>query len=157
MAALEQELLTPTLGGHRARDWSSRLPWRVTSQVYVGLIGGPVAVTAIALLNARRLRVGEISRRAMALIGISGLVAGVLAAALVPGQTAPRLFLQLAGVLTYGGLYLVQRAPDRVHSTFSPNDDPDDDYASLLGPGLAAVVLGWSVEIALVLGLEAVT
>jgi hypothetical protein len=156
VAPVHGDLLTPTLAGHRPRDWGSRLPWRVSSQLYVAFLGGPLAVLLVALLNAPRLRLGGRTVALIVAVGVAGTVAGVLAAALVPGDTAPRLVVQLAGVASYGALYLLQRSPDRIHSTFSPHEDPDDDYASLWRPGLAAIVAAWLVQGPLIALLEGV-
>ena len=150
MATVKGDLLTPTLTQHRPRDWSQRLPWQLGSQVFVGFLGGPVAVTIIAVLNGARLRMPPPRLALMAAIGVAGTIAGVLAAGLIDAGTAPRLLVQVAGVVTYGPLYLLQRSPDRVHSTFSPHPDPDDDYGSLWAPGFAAVIAGWVVQFALV-------
>ena len=149
------ELLTPTLGEHRPRDWSGpRLPFRVSSQVYVALVGGPVALTIVGLLNAPRLRLDRRSTVLMALAGLVATLAGTAAAAFVRGDVAPRLFLQIAGVLAFGAFHLLQRTPERVHTMFSPNRDPDEDHASLWGPGIAAIVAGWLVQLPLVAALE---
>ena len=146
MATVKGDLLTPTLGQHRPRDWSARRPWQLTSQVYVGFLGGPTAVALIAVLNGARLRMPGARLVAMAMIGVAGTVAGVLAAGLIDAGTAPRLLVQVAGVLAYGPLHRLQRSADRVHSTFSPHRDPDDDYGSLWGPGAIAVLAGWLVQ-----------
>jgi hypothetical protein len=153
VATVKGDLLTPTLQGHRPRDWASRRPWRLSSQVFVAFLGGPLAVTLIAALNGERLALDRSRLGLIALIGLAGTAAGVLAAGLLPGD-APRLIVQVAGVLTCGPLYVLQRSPDRVFSTFSPHDDPDEDYGSLWGPGFAAVVAGWIVQAPLVLALE---
>ena len=43
-------LLQPTLQDHVPRTYAgSSRPWRTGSQIYVAILGGPVAVTAIAL------------------------------------------------------------------------------------------------------------
>lgn len=155
VAPVKGDLLTPTLSEHRPRDWHAHLPWQLGSQVFVAFLGGPVAVTIIAVLNGARLRMPRSLLWVMAAIGTAGAIAGVLTAGLVDAGTAPRLFVQVAGVVTYGPLYLLQRSPDRVHSTFSPHADPDDDYASLWLPGIAAVVAGWLVQLPLVAGVAA--
>ena len=143
------DLLTPTLTEHRPRDWHERLPWRLGSQVFVAFLGGPVAVTIIAVLNGARLRMPRERLLLMAAIGVAGTIAGVLAAGLIDLGSA-RLLVQVAGVLTAGPLHLLQRSPDRVHSTFSPHHDPEDDYGSLWLPGLGAVLAGWLVQLTLV-------
>jgi hypothetical protein len=131
------------------------LPWRLGSQVYVAFLGGPVALTAVAVLNAARLRMSQGAVALVVALGVLVTAAGVVAATLIDGDTTPRLVVQVAGVLLAGPLYLLQRAPDRVHSTFSPNDDVDDDYASLWVPGTAACIAGWIVQGALVAAAEA--
>lgn len=145
------DLLAPTLAGHEPRTWDRRLPWRLQSQVFVGFFGGALAVTIIAVLNGRRLRMPTDRVAVIAAIGVLGTVVGILAAGLVDGSGgASRLVVQLAGVLTCGPLYRLQRSPDRVHSTFSPHEDPDDDHASLVLPGIAAVIGSLVVQAALV-------
>ena len=146
VATVEGDLLTPTLTEHRPRDWSSPLPWRLGSQVFVAFLGGPVAVTIIALRNGARLRMPRSPLLAMAAVGVAGTIAAVLAARFIDAGVAPRLLVQVAGVVTYGALFVLQRSPDRVHSTFSPHEDADDDYASLWGPGVLAVLAGWAVQ-----------
>lgn len=150
MATVKGDLLTPTLTEHRPRDWSAHLPWQLGSQVFVAFLGGPLAVTIIAVLNGVRLRMPRSSLLLMAAIGAVGTIAGALAAGLIDAGAAPRLLVQIAGVVTSGPLYLLQRSPDRVHSTFSPHTDPEDDYGSLWGPGIAAVLTGWLVQFSLV-------
>lgn len=150
VATVQGDLLTPTLGHHRPRDWAGSLPWQLGSQVFVAFLGGPVAVAIIAVVNGRRLRMPRERLALMGAIGVVGTIAGVLAAGLIDAGAAPRLLVQVAGVLTYGPLYLLQRSPDRVHSTFSPHPEAEDDYGSLWGPGLAAVLAGWIVQLPLV-------
>jgi hypothetical protein len=150
VATAKGDLLAPTLADHRPRDWTARRPWRLGSQVFVAVLGGPVAVTIIAVLNGLRLRMPRSRLTVMAAIGLAGTIAGVLTAGLIDAGGAPRLLIQVAGVLTCGPLYLLQRSPDRVHSTFSPHTDAEDDHAPLWGPGIAAVLGGWLVQFTLV-------
>lgn len=153
--AVHGDLLTPTLQQHQPRDWERMaLPWQPRYEVYVGFLGGPVAVTLIAVLNGIRLRMERRALALMAVLGLLATIAGVAAATQIAGDTAPRLFVQLAGVLVTGPLYLLQRTPDRVHTTYSPNEDVDDDHASLWGPGAAACVAGWIVTGLLIAGIE---
>ena len=135
-------LLTPTLAGHVPRDWGKALPWRLGSQVYVAIIGGPLAVTIIAALNARRLRMSSRQVAAIVVCGVAGLLVALAVVAAIDEGDSGRLVFRIAGVLAYGPMYLLQRAHDRVHSAYSPFDDEDDDYESLWGPGIAAVVGG---------------
>jgi hypothetical protein len=123
-------LLTPTLEGYVPRDATAARPWRLGSQVYVAFFGGILAVTAIAYLNALRLRAPAGVRAGIVAIGALGLaVLLVVAAVVFGGGSAPdgaRPALTLVGVAAYGGLYLVQRPWDRVYGAFSARDADED-------------------------------
>ena len=132
-------LLEPTLAAHVPRTGVDPRPWRVGSQIYVGILGGPIAVTIIALLNALRLRMPS---RALALIGAVGVAAIALAVLLVsvlPEEA--RIGAQITGAAAAGLFYLLQRRHDRVYFAFSDEDD-DLAYDSLWGPGVGAVIAG---------------
>jgi hypothetical protein len=152
-ATVKGDLLNPTLMGHEPRDWTSRLPWRLGSQVFVGFFGGPVGVTIVAALNGARLGLARRRIGLIVAIGLAATIAAVLVAGLLGGDST-RLLVQVAGVATAGPLHLLQRSADRVFSTFSPHEDSDDDHASLWGPGFAAVVAGWLVQAPLVVAVE---
>ncbi len=140
------DLLTPSLAGHAPRTANDPLPWRVESQVYVAILGGPLAVGLIAALNVRRLRMPGRAVAIAAAIAVIGTIAGVLAAGLIGGGPSPRLLIGLAGVATYGPLFLLQRTHGRVHSAVSDRDD-DEDWASLWAPGFGAVVAGLVIQL----------
>ncbi len=134
------DLLTPSLQ-HRVELSDTPSPWRLSSQVYVAFFGGSLAVTAIALLNARR---HAMPRKALILIAVAGLVAfaAVLAVASIiandgDGGTPSglRVAVQLISVVGWGPMFLLQRPFDRVFESFG-----DREYKSLLGPGLLAVL-----------------
>jgi hypothetical protein len=131
-------LLQPTLQDHVAR--TDVLPFRVGSQIYVGILGGPVAVTLIAAINARRLRLPERTQLLIVAIGVAltAVAAGVMAS--LPDEA--RVLGAVAGALAAGAFYLLMRTYDRAYFAFSPLDD-EEAYASLWGPGLGAVVGGW--------------
>jgi hypothetical protein len=135
-------LLTPTLADHVPRDWSAALPWRLGSQVYVAILGGPLALTLIAGMNAHRLRMPG---RLVALVvglGLAVFAAAIAISSAIGDADVARLVRQLSGAAAFGLVYLVQRPYDNVHRVFSPNEDGEDDYDSLWGPGIAAVVGG---------------
>ena len=142
MATAQADLLTPTLSSHRPRDWAGRLPWRVSSQVYPAILGGPISATLAAVINARRLRMPPKAIWTMVAVGLLTTAAAV-GASLASDADAVRLLISVAGLAAYGVFYLLQRSPDRVHSTFSPHEDPDEDYESFLAAGIAAIVVGW--------------
>jgi hypothetical protein len=150
---VQGDLLTPTLQAHRPRDWSGRLPWRLESQVYPAILGGPLAATIVAVLNARRLQMPE---RTVRLMAGGGLAATLLALTVITllDRGATRLLLGAAGVSLYFAFHQVQRPADRVHATFSPHDDPDDDYAPFLLPGAAAFLVGLAVQVAILLAVD---
>ena len=124
-------------------------PWRLGSQLYVAFFGGVIAATAIAVENARRLRA---PRRVMwsiagaAVLGLAGLIA---VASLVSSEV--RIVVQLVSVAAWGLMFLAQRQWDRVYGVYAPNDEP---YGSLLLPGLAAVIVGVTIQVAIVVALS---
>ena len=136
---LSSRLLEPTLSGHVARTDGPK-PWRVGSQIYVAILGGPIAVTAIALVNARRLRLPERTQLIVSAIGLLLTAVTVAVMASLPGEA--RVLGALGGAVAAGPFYLLMRSYDRSYFAFSPLDD-DEAYSSLWGPGLAAVLGGW--------------
>jgi hypothetical protein len=149
-----QDLLTPTLQEYVPRRDEAWRPWRLGSQVYVAFFGGPIAVTAIAFLNARFLRAPAGVRAGILACGAAGLAVVVLVASLLlSGDEAPdgaRTALTLVGVAAWGGMFLLQRPWDRVYGAFAKEKDEDERYESLLGPGLVAVLVGLLAQTAIV-------
>lgn len=139
-------LLTPTLAEHVPRDWSAALPWRLGSQVYVAVLGGPIAVAIIAVLNARRLRMPGWLVGVIVAIGVTVFAATMAVSTAITDDDFARLVRQLSGAAAFGLMYLVQRPYDRVHHLYSPNEDEDDNYASLWGPGLAVLFAALLVD-----------
>jgi hypothetical protein len=146
------DLLTPTLQGYVPR--SGDRPWRLGSQVYVAFFGGVLAVTAIAFMNALLLHAPARVRAGIVAIGAAGLAGVIVVAALLfSGDSVPdgaRIALTLVGVLAWGGMYLLQRPWDRLYTSFAREEDEDDLYESLLGPGFLATIVGFLLNIAIV-------
>lgn len=143
----DDELLTPTVGTTRRR---SDRPWRLGSQFWVAFFGGPLAAALIGYLNGSRLGIPERAKRWMVAAGAAGLgLAVALAVAIVSFDVdvGARLANQMAGVVTYGATYKLQRSGDRVHQFYGEGDD-EDAYDSLWGPGVA-IVLGAGIPSAL--------
>jgi hypothetical protein len=138
------DLLEPVLG---ERPPAQR-PWRLGSQIYVAILGGALAVGAVAVLNARRLRLSVREQLAIAAAALvaEALLIVVAQAADLGGQA--RLVSALAGAATYGVAWLVQRSADRVFAFHAKGDD--DPYASLLPVGAAAVIAARLIEIVLI-------
>jgi hypothetical protein len=141
------DLLRPTLAGHDAGAQTYK-PYRLSSQVYVGFFGGALALGAIGFLNAALLRMpvrARIAIVAIALAAEAALVAFILATDTDEG----RLASIAAGLVAYGGAYLVQRSADRVYHFHADDEEP---YQSLIGPGLVACIAARIVEAALIYG-----
>jgi hypothetical protein len=150
-----EDLFTPTLQDHVPRhERSAFQPWRLGSQVYVAFFGGVLAVTPIALINAGLLGTPARVRAGILACGAAGLaVVVLLVSLLLSGDDVPdgaRPALTLVGVAAWGGMYLLQRPWDRVYSSFARDEDEDELYESLVGPGLVAVIVGFLVQTAIV-------
>jgi hypothetical protein len=143
----DDELLKPTVGTTRR---SSERPWRLGSQFWVAFFGGPLAAALVGYLNGSRLGIPERAKRWMVAAGIGGLgLAVALAVAIVSFDVdvGARLANQMAGVVTYGATYKLQRSGDRVYQFYGEDEEA---YDSLWGPGLA-LVLGAGIPSALLI------
>ncbi len=80
----DPDLFTPSLADFDP-PVTGRLPWRLNSLFWVSFLAGPPAVSAIAVLNARRLHMSPSVQRRMALGGalVTVLAFGVSWAAIV--------------------------------------------------------------------------
>ena len=145
-------LLQPTLADHVPLAPEAKRPWRLSSQVYIAFFGGVLAVTVIALINARRLRIPGSRQAVVAGIGAVGLTCVIVFAVVSSLPSGARVIIQLISLAAWGLMFLVQRPYDRVHSLFSDRDE-EDDYESLIAPGLAAVVFLGLPLLVLVVGL----
>lgn len=138
-------LLTPTLTDHRPRDFTGteeRPPWAASSLVYGAILGGPLALMILASIDAKRLRAPRgTAAKILAITGVCLLVAVVLEHLI--GGDAARLIVQASGLVAFGGVWLLLRSPDRVHSVFSPNANPDDDHESVFAATVGAVFVAF--------------
>lgn len=140
----DDDLLKPTIA---EQPLSMDPPWSVDSLVYPAFFGGPLAVTYLAAVNARRLGVGE---RHVALIlgaGVAALLAQLAVIAFVLQEVssgAQRFSFSLAGVAVWGVAKYVQRRPFRIYLLRGGKP------ASLWGPGIAAVIASVLVQFILV-------
>jgi hypothetical protein len=139
------DLLEPVLAKHRPPESLPR-PWRLGSQVYVALLGGPLALAAIGTINARLLRMPAVSQAAIAGIGIVAEIVLVVLARSLDLSSEARIASAVAGVLAYGAAYLIQRSADRVYRYHAHDEEP---YASMVAVGLIAVVAARVIELAL--------
>lgn len=133
---MHDDLLRPALADHTADGAGS--PWRLVSQFYVVILGGALAVTAIAVLNARRLRLSSTQQLLILAVGVAGF-AGTLAVAAATGpDPAQRYAVRLPAVVAWGAMYAVQRSADRGFAFH----EGDAGYASLWVPGALACAVG---------------
>jgi hypothetical protein len=143
----DDELLTPTVGTTRRSD---DRPWRLGSQFWVAFFGGPAAAALVGHLNGSRLGIPERARWWIVAAGLGGLGLGVAIAVAIVSfdvDVGARLANQMAGVVTYGATYKLQRSGDRVYQFYG---DDEDAYDSLWGPGVA-IVLGAGIPSALLI------
>jgi hypothetical protein len=141
------DLLQPVLADRDGEREPEQRPWRLTSQVYVAVLGGALAVAAVGALNARRLRIGTL---AQAIIVGAGLVAEAVLVAVARAadlHSQARIASAVAGVAVYGVAFLVQRSADRVYAYHAREDDP---YAGLLAVGVVAVLCARLIELVLI-------
>lgn len=139
-SAAHDGLLTPTV---RVLGVPGRTPWRPSSTGLVAFLGGVLAGTAIAWVNAGRLGAARRDRLRVGLIGVAGfaLLVGVAVAVPVPdGLWTLRWAMQIVAITAYLAQARVLRQPARAFEV------RDGDYGSLWLPGLAAVLVGATVE-----------
>lgn len=147
----EDELFAPTLQDEAARPAGAPRPWNVGSQFWVAFLGGPLAVGAIAWLNAPRLGLTPTRRRWMLVaslaafalaLGIVGwIAAGTAREAGLPAYT--RRIPQVTAVALYLLLALLQKPGARRYEAFG------GEYASLWRAGFLAILGGGAVQVAL--------
>jgi hypothetical protein len=152
VAERADDLLQPTLTGRRVLPGADR-PWRLSSQVYVALFGGVMAIAPIAAMNAHHFL--GMPRKPVTLIWVSAVVAEIAliaVAAIVDLGVFAQVVRPAFGLLAFAPMYLLQRSPDRVHHFHHPDPDP---YDSLLRPGLLVCGAAWLLEGGTVRALQA--
>ena len=138
---MPDELLRPTVGA--GVDMSAR-PWRLMSQTYVAFLGGVLASTAVAYLNAGRLGVDAAKRRLILLTGLAGLLAVIGVFVLLYDDlgigSGLRVGIRVVAVLCCLVQLRLQRPMDRAFQLRG------QDYGSLWGWGTALTIGGALVE-----------
>ncbi|WP_437779360.1 hypothetical protein [Sorangium sp. So ce1097] len=153
------DLLTPTLqDAGEGQAAPGKRPFRLQSQVWIGVLGGVVPMFLLGMNNAGRLRLPAEQRRRMLLLGLAALA--VLLAILIwamfsaYGQASVgepgfrrwiRLANQILGVLLYLAYSRLQQVADR-RFQFAGGT-----HASLWIPGIAAVLAGFALQFAVLL------
>lgn len=126
-------------------------PWRLEPQLGVAVLGGVVACTALALLNARRLDAPEQVRRQLLQVGLACFVAEFVLLAVLEAFGAPTASLWLVLIGASVLAYLLQaRLVRRYDRAFQRRDG---EYAPLWKPGLIAAFGGRFVDGAAMFGL----
>ncbi|HZM77148.1 MAG TPA: hypothetical protein VFC19_15555 [Candidatus Limnocylindrales bacterium] len=122
-------------------------PWRVDSLVYPAFFGGPIAVTYLGTVNARRL---GLSNRKLSLIvatGAAALTAQVLVIVFFlqdVSNGAQRLSFSAAGIVVWGVAQYLQRRPFRIF--LLRGGEP----ASLWGAGVSTVIASLLLQFLLI-------
>lgn len=150
------DLLQATVGDdHRVFE----PPWRVASQIYVAFFGGSLAVTVIAWVNARRLRMEDRSRLwilvagAIAIAATFALYLAILdpseeiALASMGGRRWARWGSRIVAVVLWIVLARIQNPAARRYQVRG-----DGEYSSLWLPGLGAVFGLGFIQAAVLLG-----
>jgi len=138
----EDDLLSPSLVRTRYDVLpEGRRPWRLGSQFYVSVLGGPVAAGLVGYLNGRRLGLPAARLAAIAAVGLAALVAVAIAAAAVSSNAdAPlRGISMIGGAVGYLAIRELQKDADRRHGA---GRGDDESYDSLWRPGILIVVGG---------------
>jgi hypothetical protein len=131
------DLFVPTI---TAQPTTGKPPWSVSTLVFPAILGGPLAITVLALVNGRRLGVASGGQLAVAAGGVGAMALRLWVLALVQSGSSGRVVSALAGALAYGVVVLVQRPPYRAFTLRG------GEAASLVWPGLAAAVGGAVIE-----------
>jgi hypothetical protein len=153
----EDDLFTPSLaGGRRGVPAPGRRPWRLGSQFYVAVFGGPVAAGLVGYLNGKRLGLAGGRLAAIAGIGAVALVVVAAVAAVVAqrsDESRPlRLVSMVGGAAAYVGIRQLQKDADRRHGI---GRSDDESYDSLWLPGFGIALLGGLAAAIVILGATA--
>jgi hypothetical protein len=139
----DDDLFSPTLVGlRRHAPEPGERPWRLTTQLYVSVFGGPIAAGLIGYENGKRLGL-PVGRR-LAIVGIAfAALLGVAVAASAIGSesTGPlQLSSMVAGVAAYLPIRELQKDADL---RYRAGRNTDASYDSLWRLGIGAVVVGF--------------
>jgi hypothetical protein len=97
---------------------------------------------------------GHVVPRRAAIVAIAlAAEAALVAWAALSGTEEIRVSSSAAGLLAFGGAYLIQRSPDRVYH-WHADDEAEEAYQSLVTHGLVAVIAARIFEAILVRALH---
>jgi hypothetical protein len=138
------DLLKPTI---TETPQPLRRPWRVDSLVYPAFFGGPLAVTYVGAINARRLGVGNRQIALIVATGAAALVAQLMVVVFLLDELSTgvqRLSFSVAGIIVWSVAKLVQQRPFRIF--LLRGGEP----ASLWGVGIGVVLASAAIELILI-------
>lgn len=139
---MQDELFNPTV---EAPPPLINRPWSVDSIAYPAFIGGPMTAALLGILNHRRLALVDRGPWLIAGTGLAGFLAHVaVAVAYAEEPVITKLAGRLGGVAVWVTVLVLQRRAFRTHLVRG------GAVASLLGPGIAAVIGCGLLENALV-------
>ncbi|MGK3959389.1 hypothetical protein WMF38_40880 [Sorangium sp. So ce118] len=148
------DLLTPTLqDGGEGLSAPGERPFRLQSQIWLGVLGGVLPMFVIGMVNAGRLRVPADQRRRMLYAGLAALAVVLVIWVWAIASTADqgsfgsptfrreiRLANQVLGGLLFLAYRRMQQLADR-RFQFAGGE-----HASLWVPGIAAIVAGIALQ-----------
>ncbi|KYF60393.1 hypothetical protein BE08_01315, partial [Sorangium cellulosum] len=154
-------MLTPTLqDAGEGQAAPGKRPFRLQSQVWIGVLGGVVPMFLLGMINAGRLRLPAEQRRRMLLLGLAALTVLLVllswatfsaygqASADPPGfRRGLRLANQILGVLLSLAYSRLQQVADRRFQYAG------GEHASLWIPGIAAILAGFALQFVVLVGL----
>ncbi len=139
---LEDDLFSPSLAGfRRGAPPPGERPWRLGSQFYVAVFGGPVAAGLVGYENGKRLGLPARRLGAIAAVALAALAGVAIAAVLLDSEDSRplQLVVMVAGAAAYVPIRELQRDADRGYRV---GRNEDASYDSLWRLGIGAVVVG---------------
>lgn len=145
----DSDLFRPSVELNSRQSEALTKPWRTESMFVPAFFGGPVAVTILAALNARRLGARSAVPWLLA-VGVAAFI-GLVAFMTIPADppATARVVIIVAGLVVYGVQAWILRGPSRLHQLRS------GEYDSLWAPGFAAIVISVVITLGVLLVLGA--
>ncbi|XXT17131.1 hypothetical protein WME94_43575 [Sorangium sp. So ce429] len=149
------DLLTPTLqDGGEGPSASGERPFRLQSQIWLGVLGGVLPMFIIGMVNAGRLRLPADQRRQMLHAGLAALAVVLviwvwaIASTADQGSSSSPTFrrgIRLANQVLGGLLFLAYRRMQQLADRRF--QFAGGEHASLWLPGIAAIAAGIALQL----------
>ncbi len=143
------------LRGPDAAEPGPPRPWPLGGQYVVAAVGGSLALTAVAVVNAHRLGLRRSSLAAVAAAALAAVVlTGGAVAVLGVGDLAAALVSRVLALAACPLVLAAQQPADRTHRERAAVQDADYTYGSIAGAVLASLFVSFFFErtLALVIG-----